>query len=197
MSDWATILPFGGKTPRIHASAFVAPGARIIGDVEIGADASVWYNCVLRGDINRIVIGARSNLQDGTIVHVEGPRPDAEGLPTIVGEDVLVGHMAILHGCVIEDRAFVGMGAIVMDDCKLGVGAMLAAGAMLTPGKSVPEAQLWTGRPAVFRRDLTVHERDTMTKQTLHYVDNARRHAEALRVAPGTRPNGASRASTS
>nr|WP_166179941.1 gamma carbonic anhydrase family protein [Altererythrobacter segetis] len=197
MSDWATILPFDGKTPRIHASAFVAPGARIIGDVEIGPDASVWYNCVLRGDINRIVIGARSNLQDGTIVHVEGPRPGGAGLPTIVGKDVLVGHMAILHGCAVEDDAFVGMGAIVMDDCRIGVGAMLAAGAMLTPGKHIPEAQLWTGRPATFRRNLTAHERGTMATQARHYVDNARRHVEALRVAPGTRPNCASRTSTS
>lgn len=184
MNGGATILAFGGKAPRIHESAFVAPGARIVGDVEIGPEASIWYNCVLRGDINRIVIGARSNLQDGAIVHVEGPRPGAEGLPTIVGEDVLVGHMAILHGCVVEERAFVGMGAIVMDDCRLGAGAMLAAGAMLTPGKTVPEAQLWTGRPAAFRRELTGREREAMARQTLHYVENARRHAEALRASP-------------
>src|SRR5690606_41228761 len=90
--------------------AVIAHATGIVADVESGPDASVWYNCVLRGDMNRIVIGARSNLQDGTIVHVEGPKPDAEGLPTLVGEDVLVGHMAILHGCVLEDRAFVGMG---------------------------------------------------------------------------------------
>ena len=183
MGDRPTILPFAGKTPRIHETAFIAPGARIIGDVEIGPDASVWYNCVLRGDINRIVIGARSNLQDGTIVHVEGPRPDAEGLPTIVGEEVLVGHMAILHGCVLEDRAFVGMGSIVMDACRVGAGAMLAAGAMLTPGKHIPEGQLWTGRPAAFRRDLADEERAAMAEQTQHYVDNARRHRQALGAA--------------
>ena len=183
MTGGATIVPFGGKTPRIHDSAFVAPGACIIGDVEIGPDASVWYNCVLRGDINRIVVGARSNLQDGTIVHVEGPRPDAEGLPTIVGEEVLVGHMAILHGCVLEDRAFVGMGSIVMDACRVGAGAMLAAGAMLTPGKHIPEGQLWTGRPAAFRRDLADEERAAMAEQTQHYVDNAWRHRQALAAA--------------
>ncbi|WP_305096760.1 gamma carbonic anhydrase family protein [Croceibacterium aestuarii] len=180
MSGRLTILPFDGKTPRIHASAFVAPGARIIGDVEIGPEASIWYNCVLRGDINSIVIGARSNLQDGTIVHVEGPRPGAEGLPTVIGDDVLVGHMAILHGCVVEDRAFVGMGAIVMDASRLGSGAMLAAGAMLTPGKAIPAAQLWAGRPAVFRRELRHEELAGMAKQTQHYVDNARRHRASL-----------------
>ena len=183
MGDRPTILPFSGRTPRIHETAFIAPGARIIGDVEIGPGASVWYNCVLRGDINRIVIGARSNLQDGTIVHVEGPRPDAEGLPTIVGEGVLVGHMAILHGCVLQDGAFVGMGAIVMDACRLETGAMLAAGAMLTPGKQIPEGQLWTGRPAAFRRDLSNKERAAMVEQAQHYVDNARRHRQALDTA--------------
>jgi carbonic anhydrase/acetyltransferase-like protein (isoleucine patch superfamily) len=175
-----TIVPFFGKTPKIHGSAFVAPGARLIGDVEIGPDASIWYNCVLRGDINRIVIGARSNLQDGTIVHVEGPRPDAEGLPTIVGEDALVGHMAILHGCVLDDRAFVGMGAIVLDGCRVGGGALLAAGAMLTPGKSIPSGQLWAGRPARLVRDVGEDERGAMLEQSRGYVENARRHKAAL-----------------
>lgn len=183
MSDQATILPFGSKTPRIHETAFVAPGARIVGDVEIGPEASVWYNCVLRGDINRIVVGARSNLQDGTIVHVEGPRPDFPGLPTIIGEDVLVGHMAILHGCIVETRAFVGMGAIVMDGSHLEPGAMLAAGAMLTPGKRIPGGKLWAGRPARHLRDLSAEEQAGMAAQTRHYVDNAVRHREALDAA--------------
>jgi carbonic anhydrase/acetyltransferase-like protein (isoleucine patch superfamily) len=175
-----TILPFFGKTPRIHDSAFVAPGARIIGDVEIGPDASIWYNCVLRGDINRIVIGARSNLQDGTIVHVEAAGPADEGLPTLIGDDVLVGHMALLHGCVIEDRAFVGMGSTVMDACRLGGGAMLAAGALLTPGKAIPAAQLWAGRPARFLRGLDEEQLAGMLEQSRGYVENARRHREAL-----------------
>lgn len=183
MGAEATILPFGGKVPRIHESAFVAPGARIIGDVEIGPEASVWYNCVLRGDINRIVVGARSNLQDGTIVHVEGPRPGFAGLPTIIGEDVLVGHMALLHGCVVEARAFVGMGAIVMDGGRLEPGSMLAAGAMLTPGKTVPEGKLWAGRPARHLRDLPVEERAGMAAQTRHYIHNARLHRQALATA--------------
>ena len=174
------IVPFFGKVPRIHDSAFVAPGACIIGDVEIGPDASVWYNCVLRGDINRIVIGARSNLQDGTIVHVEAPSAGGGGSPVLVGEDALVGHMAILHGCVLEDRAFVGMGAVVMDDCRIGSGAMLAAGAMLTPGKTIPPAELWAGRPAKFMRALTQQQLDAMLAQSLHYVDNARRHRTAV-----------------
>lgn len=176
-----TVVSLLGKTPRIHDSAFVAPGVRIIGDVEIGPDASIWYNCVLRGDIDRIVIGARSNLQDGTIVHIEAAQDGNAGLPTLVGEDVLVGHMAILHGCTLDDRAFVGMGAIVMDQCRVSSDAMLAAGAMLTPGKTIPSGQLWTGRPAKCLRTLGEQERASMRQQCRHYIENARQHGDALK----------------
>lgn len=177
----ATIVPFAGKVPRIHESAFVAPGARIIGDVEIGPQASVWYNCVLRGDINRIVIGARSNVQDGTVIHVEGGAPGGPDWPTIVGDDALIGHLAILHGCVVEDRAFVGMGGVVMDGCR--VGGMLAAGALLAPGKALPAGELWAGRPARPMRSLAAGEVEAMQRQAAHYVDNARRHAAVMRSA--------------
>lgn len=180
MAPEPVLIEFRGKRPRIHDSAFIAPGACILGDVEIGPDASIWYNCVLRGDINRIVIGARSNLQDGTIVHVEAGGEGGAGLPAIVGEDVLVGHMALLHGCVLEDRAFVGMGAIVMDDCRVGSRGMLAAGAMLTPGKSVPAHELWAGRPARAMRELTEQELSGMVEQCAHYVENGRLHARAV-----------------
>jgi carbonic anhydrase/acetyltransferase-like protein (isoleucine patch superfamily) len=174
--DGPSIVPFQGRAPKIHDSAFIAPGVRIIGDVEIGEDASIWYNCVLRGDINRIVVGARSNLQDGTIVHVEGPRDGPGGLPTLIGDDVLVGHQAILHGCVLEDRAFVGMGSVVMDGARVSSGGMLAAGALLAPGKTVTAGQLWAGRPARLMRDLAEEELAAMLEQTRHYVDNARLH---------------------
>ena len=146
-----SIIPLGGKTPRIHSSAFIAPGCRIIGDVEIGPDASIWYNCVVRGDANRIVIGARTNIQDGTVVHCDSAterRP--EGFPTIIGDDVLIGHMAMIHGCILEDRAFVGLGAVVMNGCTISGDAMLAAGALLSPGKTIPAGQMWIGRPAAF-----------------------------------------------
>ena len=143
---WATILPFEGKDPQIHETAFVAPGARIIGDVTIGPEASVWYNCVLRGDIHRIEVGARSNVQDGSVFHVEGPRPDTDGSPTIVGEDCVIGHMAVVHGAVLEDRAFVGMGAVAMDDCRIGEGAMLGGGRAAQPRQAHPAARD-LGRP--------------------------------------------------
>lgn len=178
--DDVSIISLHGKTPRIHDSAFIAPGCRIIGDVEIGADASIWYNCVIRADVNRIVIGARTNVQDGTVIHCDSPRPgQPEGFPTVIGEDVLIGHMAMVHGCVLEDRAFVGLGAIVMDGCRIEGDAMLAAGAMLTPGKTMPAGQLWGGRPAQYMRDLAEPAIAGMRIGVAHYVENARFHKAA------------------
>ena len=179
-----SIISLHGKTPRIHDSAFIAPGCRIIGDVEIGPDASIWYNCVIRADVNRIVIGARTNVQDGSVIHCDSPRPgQPEGFPTLIGEDVLIGHMAMVHGCILEDRAFVGLGAIVMDGCRIGSDAMLAAGAMLTPGKSMPAGQLWGGRPAQFMRDLPEPAIAGMRMGVAHYVENARAHKAAVGTA--------------
>lgn len=176
-------LSFGGRTPQIDDSAFVAPGARLIGDVEIGPEASIWYNCVLRGDVNRIRVGARSNIQDGTVVHCDSPKPGApEGHPTIIGEDVLIGHMAMVHGCVLHDRAFVGLGAIVMDGCVVESDAMLAAGAMLTPGKHIPSGQLWAGRPAKYVRNLSEKELAGMRAGVAHYVALAKAHGQALKA---------------
>jgi carbonic anhydrase/acetyltransferase-like protein (isoleucine patch superfamily) len=177
----AQLIPFGGHVPQIDPSAFIAPGARLIGDVEIGPDASIWYNCVLRGDVNRIRIGARTNIQDGTVIHVDSPKAgDAEGHATIIGEDVLIGHLAMVHGCILHDRAFVGLGAIVMDGCAIESDAMLAAGAMLTPGKTIPARQLWAGRPAKYVRDLSAADLEGMRSGVAHYVELARRHREAM-----------------
>lgn len=176
----ATILPFEGKYPQIHATAFVAPGACIIGDVTIGPEASVWYNCVLRGDIHRIEVGARSNVQDGSVFHVEGPRPDTDGCPTIIGEDCVIGHMALVHGATLEDKAFVGMGAIAMDDCHIERGAMLAAGALLSPGKSIPAGEIWVGRPAKFLRKQDETQIAKIRFQTERYCKLAQRHLAAL-----------------
>ncbi|HTM95284.1 MAG TPA: gamma carbonic anhydrase family protein [Croceibacterium sp.] len=177
----ATILPLHGKAPRIHETAFVAPGCRIIGDVEIGPEASVWYNCVIRADVNRIVIGARTNVQDGTVIHCESPSPShPDGFPTLIGDDVLIGHMAMVHGCVLEDRAFVGLGAIVMDGCRIGPNAMLGAGAMLTSGKTMAAGELWVGRPAKLVRELPETAIEGMHAGVSHYVENARHHAAAL-----------------
>lgn len=181
----ATILPFGGKVPMIHPSAFIAPGCRIIGDVEIGEDASIWYNCVVRADVNAIRIGARTNIQDGTVVHCDSDKDGSGGFPTIIGADVLIGHMAMIHGCTLHDRAFVGLGTIVMDGCVVEGDAMLAAGAMLTSGKTVPHRQLWGGRPAKYMRDLTDEAVASMRMGVEHYVHNAKAHVGAVKTATG------------
>ena len=178
-----TLLTFGGRSPQVDPAAFVAPGAQVIGDVAIGPESSIWYNCVLRGDVNRIRIGARTNIQDGSVVHVDSPKPGApEGHPTLIGDDVLIGHLAMVHGCVLHDRAFVGLGAIVMDGCEIEGGAMLAAGAMLTPGKRIPAGQLWAGRPAKYVRDLSEEELAGHRAGVAHYVALARAHAAAVKA---------------
>ena len=169
-----TIIPIHGRVPVIAASAFIAPGTTIIGDVTIGDDASIWYNCVVRGDVERITIGARSNIQDGSVVHAD------PGSPTLIGDDVLIGHMAMVHGCTIADRGFVGLGAIVMNGCVIGSDAMLAAGAMLTPGKAMAPRELWSGRPATKMRDLTDTAIAGMRAGVAHYVENGRAHAAAI-----------------
>ena len=179
---WATILDFEGKRPRIDETAFVAPGARLIGDVTVGAQASIWYNCVLRGDIHAIEVGARSNVQDGSVFHVEGPRPDTDGCPTIIGEDCVIGHMAVVHGATLEDRAFVGMGAIAMDDCRIGTGAMLGAGALLSPGKHIPAREIWIGRPAKKLKEQSEAQVEKIRFQTDRYCRLARRHMAQLRA---------------
>jgi carbonic anhydrase/acetyltransferase-like protein (isoleucine patch superfamily) len=176
----ASILTYRGKTPRIHPSAFIAPGAQIIGDVEIGPDSSVWYNCVLRGDVNTIRIGARSNIQDGTVIHVDSARPEnPAGNPTIIGDDVLIGHMVMLHGSVLHDGAFVGLGSVVMDSVIEGDG-MLAAGALLSPGKTIGRGELWIGRPAKKLRDLGVEDIARNRTGSARYVELARHHAASL-----------------
>ncbi len=172
-----TIVAIHGKAPRIHDSAFIAPGCRIIGDVEIGPDASIWYNCVLRGDVTRIVIGARSNIQDGSVIHCDGPLPGRpEGFPTLIGDDVLIGHMAMIHGTVIEDKGFVGFAAQTMNGCVIEAEAMLAAGALLAPGKRIPARQLWSGRPATFMRELDDRMIAGLQLGVGHYVENAKYH---------------------
>ena len=178
------IIPIHGKSPRIHDSAFIAPGTTIIGDVEIGEDSSVWYNCVLRADVSRIVIGARTNVQDGSVLHCDPERPgDPDGSPLLIGDDVLIGHMAMIHGCRIEDRGFVGLGAIAMNKAVIGSDAMLAAGAMLTEGKVMGARELWGGRPARKMRDLDDAAIAGMRIGVAHYAENAKAHRKAIDAA--------------
>lgn len=174
-------IDYGGVKPKVANDAFVAPGCRIIGNVEIGNESSIWYNCVLRGDVNRILIGARSNIQDGTVIHVDSPsRGNRDGSPTIIGDDVLIGHMVMLHGSILHDRAFVGLGSIVMDGCTIESDGMLAAGAMLTSGKVIRAGELWMGRPAKKLRDLAPDEIARNQIGVAHYVQLAKAHKAAL-----------------
>ena len=174
-----TLIAFNGVRPRVAADAFIAPGARVIGDVVIGAGASIWYNCVLRGDVQSIRVGERSNIQDGSVVHVTRKTHE-----TIVGNDCLVGHLAMIHGCTLMDHSFVGLGAIVMDGCVIETDAMLAAGAMLTPGKIVPAGQMWAGRPAKYVRDLTAEEIARNHAGAAGYVELAKLHRESTTGSP-------------
>jgi len=175
MSEGATLLTYEGIAPAIDPSAFIAPGARVIGDVRIGAGSSLWYNVVVRGDVNQVRIGARTNIQDGSVVHVS-----TRTHPTVIGDDVLIGHLAMIHGCTLHDRAFVGLGSIVMDGCVIESDGMLAAGAMLTAGKRIASGQLWGGRPAKFMRDLTPEEIARNRAGAASYVETAAAHRKAI-----------------
>jgi gamma-carbonic anhydrase len=163
------IIPFEGKLPRIAPDAFVAPTATVIGDVEIGAGASIWFGCVLRGDVNAIRVGAKTNLQDGTVVHVNSDRHGEGGMPTYIGDGVVVGHCALIHACTIRNGAFIGMRATVMDRAVVEEGAMVAGGAVVTPGKVVKSRQLWAGYPAKFMRELTDAELADIPYLAEHY----------------------------
>jgi len=165
------LTPFQGKWPSVAKNAYVFHGAQLVGDVEIAEQASIWHNCVLRGDVNYIRVGRRSNIQDGTVVHVS-----THTYPTLIGEDVLVAHMAMLHGCRLEDRSFVGMGAVAMDNACVATDGMLGAGAMLTPGKTVGSGELWLGRPAKFVRILTDEEITKNRGMAEHYRKIAEQH---------------------
>lgn len=148
-----TLYGFDGAFPQVAPDAFIASGAQIVGNVRIGVGASIWFNCVLRADVQVIEVGARSNIQDGSVVHVTRRTHG-----TFIGTDCLIGHMAMIHGCTLHDHAFVGLGSIVMDGCVIESDAMLAAGSLLTPGKIVRRGELWTGRPAAFARPLRPDE---------------------------------------
>ncbi|MDR3515423.1 MAG: gamma carbonic anhydrase family protein [Azospirillaceae bacterium] len=159
------ILPYRDKFPRIHPTAFIAETAVIIGDVEIGADSGIWFGAVVRGDVNSIRIGQRTNIQDGTVIHVT-----ANGHNTVIGDDVTVGHLAMIHASTLEDCCFVGMKACIMDGVVVEGGSMVAAGALVTPDKRVVQGQLWAGVPARPSRALTAEEQAYFPVSAANYV---------------------------
>lgn len=169
------IRSFKDKTPKIAPSAFIAPGAVIIGDVEIGEHASIWYNAVLRADVGRIVVGARSNVQDGSCLHMTTALSHA-----IIGEDVTVGHNAIVHGATVKDGALIGMGAILLDLAVVGEEALVAAGAVVPPRMVVPPGSMVRGQPGKVVRELSEEERQEGRRGAAHYQDLAAEHARMI-----------------
>ena len=169
------ILPYKGKWPKIADDVFIAPGASVIGDVEIGAGSSVWFNTVIRGDDNPIRIGERVNIQDGSVIHVH-----SKFQGTYIGNDITIGHMALLHACDIQDKAFVGMGSIVLDQCTVETHGMLAGGAMLTPGKTIKAGELWGGRPAKAMRELSQEEIDNFDWSVNGYAERGQEYRTEL-----------------
>jgi carbonic anhydrase/acetyltransferase-like protein (isoleucine patch superfamily) len=168
------IRPFQGIHPKIDLSAFIAETAVVIGDVEIGAQSSLWYNVVARGDVNFIRIGARTNIQDLSMLHVTHRKgPDDPGAPLVIGDDVTVGHSVTLHGCTVGNGAFIGMQAIVMDKAVVGEGALIGARALVTEGTIIPPHTLWVGAPAKYKRDLTPEEVAWLAKSPQNYVNYA------------------------
>jgi len=162
------MIPYKSITPTIGEKVFIAPTAAVIGDVHIGDESSVWFNCVVRGDVHEIRIGARTNIQDGSVVHVTYQENG-----TYIGDDITIGHMCLIHACTIESGAFIGMHSTILDGCVVEEQAMLAAGSLLTPGKSVPKGELWAGRPAKFMRVLTEEDYAHFKWNAAHYVDLA------------------------
>lgn len=159
------LISYKGITPLIKENSFIAPGSYIIGDVSIGSETGIWFNCVVRGDVDKVSIGNRTNIQDGTVIHVT-----RGGHPTVIGDGVTVGHKVMLHACKLEDGCFVGMGAVLMDDSVVESGAMVAAGAILTPGKIVKKGQIWAGNPARYFRDLSEEEQNFIKISENNYV---------------------------
>lgn len=171
MSDAGPLLiEYRGATPSVHDDAFVAPGATLIGAVTVGAQASVWFGAVVRADGDRITIGERSNIQDGCVMHAD------PGFPAVVGDDVTVGHAAVLHGCTVEAGSLIGMGSRVLNGARIGAGSLVAAGAVVLEGTDVPPGSLVAGVPAKVRRPLTDEERAQLLTNGRSYVELAQEY---------------------
>jgi len=160
------------KGPTLHSSAWVVPGATVLGDVILEEESSVWYGAVLRGDINRIVIGPRSNVQDNAAVHVD------TGYPTIVGELVTIGHTAIVHACTIDNEVLVGMASIILDDVEVGARSIIGANALVTMGTKIRPGSLVLGSPAKIRRQLSLDEQKDIARWAWGYVETAKHYRE-------------------
>ena len=168
------LYPLDGKRPQVHPDAYIAPTAVLIGDVRIAAGASVWFGAVLRGDDSHIEVGEGSNIQDGVVIHC------SRDLPTVLGRDVSVGHLACLEGCVVDDGSLVGTGSIMLQRSRLGAGALLAAGSVLAEGVEVPAGHLAAGVPAVVKKPLSGSSADWIGRPAAHYQVRGRNYRKSL-----------------
>jgi gamma-carbonic anhydrase len=168
-----TILSYRGKRPRVHESVFAADGARVIGDVEIGEGSSLWFNAVVRGDVHWVKLGKRTNIQDNATIHVTH-----DTCPTTVGDEVTVGHAAVIHGCTVGNRVLVGMGAMLMDRCVIGDECVVGARALVTEDFKAPPGSLIVGMPAVVKRALTPEERRKGAEGAANYLGYVQRYVE-------------------
>ncbi|MBP7915323.1 MAG: gamma carbonic anhydrase family protein [Vitreoscilla sp.] len=169
------IYQLGDDAPRIHPSAWVAESAQVIGRVALGAQASIWYGAVLRGDNDWITIGERSNIQDGCVLHTD------DGAPLTLGDDVTVGHQVMLHGCTVGDNSLIGIQSVILNGAHIGRNSIVGAGALVTEGKEFPDGVLIVGRPAKVVRELTPEQIERLKWSAAHYVDNAERHRTQLK----------------
>ncbi len=174
ISPDASVLPVSGMTPAIADTAFIAAGARLIGDVRLADNASVWFNAVLRGDSASITVGERSNLQDNVSVHVDA------GHPVVIGTDVSVGHNAVVHGCTVEDGSLIGMGSVILSGAVIGAGSLVAGGAVVLEGTIVPPGSLVAGVPAKVRRELTDDDKARLLKNAAVYLDHSMNHSATV-----------------
>ena len=172
-----SILELDGQAPRRHASAWVADTARVIGDVRLAPDSSVWFGAVLRGDTEPITIGEGTNVQDGSVLHADA------GLPLTLGRHVTVGHMVMLHGCTVGDESLIGIGAIVLNGAKIGKNCLVGAGSLVTEGKEFPDGSMIMGSPAKVVRQLTPEQIEGLRRSAEHYIENARRYRSQLKAA--------------
>jgi gamma-carbonic anhydrase len=163
--------PFQGHWPELGQNVFLVDSAEVIGDVSIGRDSSLWFHVVVRGDVNRINIGERTNVQDGSVIHVTHKKH-----PTIIGDDVTIGHNVTLHGCRVGNRCLIGMGAVIMDGVEIGDDVLIAAGALVTPGTIVPSGTLYAGSPARLKRNLTQEEIDSIALSAQNYLGYVERY---------------------
>ncbi len=170
------IFALGDQTPQIAESCFIAPSASLIGSVKLAADASVWFNCVLRGDNDSITIGEGSNIQDGSVLHVD------PGCPINIGRNVTVGHKVMLHGCSIGDNSLIGMNAVVLNGARIGKNCLIGANTLITENTEIPDGQLVLGSPGNIVKALNQANIELIKASAEHYVENARRYREKLKL---------------